>query len=191
MSAVLARYRQALLASGLASVASVSRGDRHALVSRPDYEAIYLALIADACTADDLAAIGHNVACNGFWVAEELAWLDRRCDRLAHAGTAEATYRAAVLLLIARVDELRRWRDGTALLSSPRLLNVLINQPLPGPVTLSDGTGITNVGRFIGRLLTAVDYSLAYPGGHTEAVVGVYLTQLAALGMQAEVVVVP
>jgi hypothetical protein len=150
-----------------------------------DYEAIYLALTVDAGTAEDLAAIGHHVALNGFWVAEELTWLDRRCDRLAREGADEATYRAAVLLLVARVDELRRWAEGTAPASPRRRLNVTINQPVPGPVTLADGTVIEDVGRFIGRLLTGCDYLFGRSVTKGADVIKVYLGELEALGIEA------
>src|SRR5437899_935691 len=64
-----------------------------------DYEAIYAALTAAARTADDLAAIDRHADLNGFWVSEEIVWLDRRCDALAQAGGDEASYRAAIALL--------------------------------------------------------------------------------------------
>lgn len=152
-----------------------------------DYEAVYSALAIDAGTAEDLAALARHVGLNGFWVAEELKWMDQRCDRLARDGADEATYRAAVLLLVARVDELRRWAEGTAPASPRRRLNVMINAPVAGPVTLPDGTLIEDVGRFIGRLLTAVDYVLGRSIAGTVAVLSIYLEQLAELGITAHV----
>lgn len=152
-----------------------------------NYEAIYLGLTVDAGTAEDLAAIGHHVARNGFWVAEEIAWLDRRCDRLARTGADVATYRAAVLVLVARADELRRSAEGTASASARRWLSVTVNAPVAGPITLPDGTVIENVGRFVGRLFTAVDYVLGRNIPDGDAVVEIYLGHLATLGIAAHV----
>lgn len=156
-----------------------------------DYDAIYAVLASATAMAGNWTAIRRHVELNGSWVVEELAWLDLRCDRLAHAKVDEQSYRAAVVMLVSRIDELHRWHVGTALPSTSRRLNVLVNQPLPGPVTLSDGTLIENVPRFLGRLLTAVDYALARPKvAAAGLVVGVYLAQLAALGIVGEVEVV-
>lgn len=155
-----------------------------ARTARTEYEQIYLALTFDAGTAEDLAAIGRHIALNGFWVADEIAWLDRRCDRLARARADEATYRAAVLLLVARIDELRRRHAGILLPPSSRQLAVEKNAPVRRTATLPDGTEVADVGRFLGRLLTAIDYLLAHSKvTATEAVLDVYLTQLATLGV--------
>jgi hypothetical protein len=146
---------------------------------------------ADAGTAEDLVAIGRHVDLNGSWVAQEVTWLDRRCDRLARDGSDEPTYRAAVLLLVARVDELRRWTEGTAPASSRRRLNVTVNAPVAGPVTLAYGTVIADVARFVARRLTVCDYVLACPeAAGTEAALAVYVEQLAALGIESRVEVV-
>lgn len=150
-----------------------------------DYDAIYAELAADSGTDENLAAIARHVGLNGFWVAEEVTWLERRCDRLARAGADAPTYRAAVVLLAARMDEVRGWCAGTAAEPShTHRLNVLVNQPKPARVDLSDGTQVANVGRFIGRLLTAVDYLLGHPKiASAEAMLGIYVEQLAMLGV--------
>ena len=152
---------------------------------RVDYEAIYAELTAAARTADDLAAIDRHARLNGLWVADEISCLDRRCDALARARADEPSYRAAVLLLIARVDELRCWHEGTPPARTSRRLLIERNTPLPAPLTLNDGTTIEYASRFIARLLTAVDYVLARRG--LDAVLDVYLKQLATLGVVAVV----
>jgi lambda repressor-like predicted transcriptional regulator len=141
---------------------------------------VYAGLTA-ADTVDDLAAIEGHVRRNGRWVGDEIVWLDRRCAELAQAGADETVFRAAVVLLVARVDELRRWHEGTPPVPAPRRLVIERNAPVTGPVQLRDGTTVEHVGRFVARLLTAADYAVARRG--LDAVLDVYLEQLATLGV--------
>lgn len=138
-------------------------------------------------TADtDLAAIETAVAYNGQWVADEIVALERRCVGLARADADETVFRAAVVLLVARLAELRCRHGGTpAPRSTARHLVMTRNHPAPGPVTLDDGTTIEDVPRFIGRVLVAVDYVLAHDGRND--VLPVYLEQLETLGVSAAV----
>ena len=53
-------------------------------------------------------------------------------------------------------------------------------------MTLDDGTVVDNVGRFIGRLLTAVDYVLSRGIADHDAVLEIYFDQLEAVGIVAE-----
>lgn len=152
-----------------------------------DYDAIYASVAADVGTADDLAAIRHHADLNGCGIVTELEWLDRRCDRLARTGADAATYRAAVLVLVARIDELRRWHLGTGLPPARQRLALERNAPSGHPGILADGTRIDHVGRFVGRLLTAVDYALSHPEVAGSDVVEVWLADLAALGIKARV----
>lgn len=160
-----------------------------------DYECLYAEIVAEAGGPEDSAAIRHHVALNGQWVMDEIAEMDRRCDRLARAGADRVTYRAAVLILVARLHELRDWHDGTPVpLDSSRLV-VVVNTPVQGPVELSCGIVITNVARFIGRVLTALDCALRLPersgAGEDDAVVTCLLDQLRRCGLQASVEDVP
>lgn len=155
-----------------------------------DYAAIYAALGSDIGTSADFVAIRTHAERNGPGVVAEVAWLDRRCDDLEHAGADEATYRAAVLLMVARICELRRWHSGTTLPPASRQLAVETYVPVTGPALLPDGTVVDDVGGFIGRLMSAVDHALAYPAVASEAVLDVYVGQLASLGIRARVTVI-
>jgi hypothetical protein len=150
-----------------------------------DYEAIYAELTAVAGAADDLIAISGLVDLNGLWIAREIAWLDSRCDAHARAGVNETSYRAAVLLLVARIEEVRRWRDGAAPPAASRRVIVERNASGSEATTLQHGTTIDNTSRFIARILTAVEYVLARRS--SDAVLRVYLEQLAVLGVVARV----
>lgn len=145
----------------------------------------YYETINAALTAAGHAAIEAHVRRNGRWVANEIVWLDRRCEELARAEADETVFRAAVVLLIARVAELRRRHEGTPSVAAPRRLVMERNAPVAGPVRLDDGTTIEDVRRFIGRLLTGIDHVLAREG--LNQVLPVYLKQLATLGVVARI----
>jgi hypothetical protein len=156
----------------------------HSLI---DYEANYVELTASAGTADDLATIARHARLNGDWVAGEIAWLDQRCTVLAQARADESSYRAAVLLLIARIDELGRWQRHTSLETGARRAVIEKYEPpvTAGPLTLADGTPISKVGRFMARLLAGLDYAVSR--NESAAVIKILLGQLAALGIAARV----
>jgi hypothetical protein len=152
-----------------------------------DYDKIYTQEITRAGTADDLVAIDPHAHLNGIWVAEEITELELRCNRLAEAGAQASRYRAAVLLFVARVDELRRWRDGTPAPLASRRLMLDRNCGVIDPVRLDDVTVVSDVSRFVGRLLSAIDYVLAHSNDSADEVLPVYIAQLAKLGVTAHV----
>lgn len=166
----------------------------------PDYAALYSMLTATLGTAEDVAAIQWYVTLNGDGFLNELADLERRCERLAQAGADEVAYRAAVIVLVARLRQIRAWhrtaqRDGAVLELPPSRsrLTLDVNRPVRGPIHLDDGTEIIDVGKFVAQIFGAIDYVLqrpprSYPEG--AALIRLYIQQLEQVGVRAHVEVV-
>lgn len=163
----------------------------------PDYDAIPEEITADICTAEGAAAIEWYVSLNGDAIVGEVTALERRCERLACVGNDETAYRAAVTVLVARMQQIRTWYRAASsnerAPDAPRprwRLTVGVNHPVPGPIRLDDGTEITEVPRFVAQTCTAIDYVLqqpprSYPDG--AALIRVYIKQLELVGVVARV----
>ena len=163
----------------------------------PDYNAIYEVVTRAFGTAEDAAAIGRYVSLNGDAVIDEITALERRCEQLVRVGNDETVYRAAVTVLVARMQQIRTWyrgangNEGDSNAPSPRWrLTVDVNHPVPGPVRLDDGTEVTDVPRFVAQTFAAIDHVLqhpprSYPNG--AALIPVYIAQLEHVGVVARV----
>lgn len=163
----------------------------------PDFDAIYQALTTAFGTTEDLAAIEWHAVLNGGWIIGEIAVLERRCEQLAAVGADETTYRAAVTVLVARMQQIRAWHraansnDPAPEAARPQWrLTVDVNHPVPGPIRLDDGTEIVDVGKFIAQTFTAIDYVIQRPPRSNPdgtALMRVYIGQLEHVGVVARV----
>jgi hypothetical protein len=169
----------------------------------PDYQALYQRLTSGFGTAEDLAAIEWFAALNGDRIIAEIRFMDRRCDDLARAGADDVTYRAAVTVLVARLQQIRDWHRAAqstetdtvaAAPIGPWQLRMERNQPVREPIRLDTGVVVEDVPHFIGHLVTALEFVVAKKNLGREPgfsdLVDVYASQLAMCGVTVRVEVV-
>jgi len=162
----------------------------------PDYQELYQRLTSAFGTVTDLAAIEWFAVMNGDRIIAEIRSLDRRCEDLARTGADDVTYRAAVTVLVARLQQLRDWyraetETGSHTPIGPWQLRMERNEPVRGPIRLDTGVVIEDVPRCIGHLVTALEFVIAKKNLGREPgfadLVDLYVVQLARCGVTVRV----